>query len=337
MPARDLVVYRDGLYAFTNSKGMRVMVLRLKADPVHTDEWIANEALKYYRKDWRREMEGDWTTPAGEPYFPIFTEIGREKYVHMATKLIKGPVFRSFDFGRRRPACTWFQYDQKADRIWLLREFMPHDLQTHEFRDAVRFLSNELDSSELPERSRRWIDAYAARPNGNHCPPPWFPLGTRFIDIGGKELLQSGASAVDPELATARAIFAEVGMHLSWVNPRVLARNRLVDKMLMMRPDGWPGTFIDPQCEQMIEGFDGGFAYATGAAGQEDLTKEAPRDDGYMINLLDAYGYGVAAVVPPDRPHEKQPPTLVGYRDGREPIYANLEDEVGWKETRNVR
>jgi hypothetical protein len=330
---RNLKVYRPGLFAFTSPKGIRVVVLRLNADPeLHTPEWERQERTKYLSKDWRREMEGDWTTPAGEPYFPIFQELGRDRYIHTATEILKGPVIRSYDFGRRYPACTWFQYSPQSDRVWLYREFMPQDLQTHEFRDCVRHLSGQLGYDTLSSRSRRWIDAYAAKPSASHCPPPWFPTGTHFIDIGGKELLQGGASAVDPELATARAIFAEKDMYLAWVNPRVEGRNRIVDRMLMLRPDGHPGTFIDPQCEEMIEGFEGRFSYPRATQGTP--FPDHPNDDGHYINLLDAWGYGVAAVCPVETPKDTQRLKLVGYRDGREPVYINEEDEVGWNETR---
>lgn len=320
--------YGPALMAYTTPKGIRAVVLRLGADPTDTHDWIEN-ARRFYEseKRWRREMMGDWSTPAGDPYFPIFSSIGKDHYVYMMRALIQGPVFRSFDFGRRRPACTWFQYSRKSDRIWLIREFMPQELQTHEFRDAVRFLSGQITQDAVPERAWHWIQAYAARPSGGHCPPPWFPLGTRFIDIGGKELLQGGASAVMPELSTAKDIFAAVDMHLIAVNPRVEGRNRLVDRMLMMRPDSFPGTLIDPQCEEMIAGFEGAFAYPMPTPGNPIPT--LPKDDGHYINLLDAYGYGVAAVVDPDAPPAAQPAVLVGYKDnGRTPIYRALEPDV---------
>lgn len=335
---RALKIHCPGLYGFTSPMGNRVLVLRLEADERNTPEVINLKRRGYIQKDWRREMEGDWSSPAGKPYFPIFSEIGRERYVHMAIELIGADrggmpiVFRSYDFGRRHPACTWFQYSKKSDRIWLMREFMPEDLVTHEFRDCVRYLSNQVPLERLNDRSQAWIHRYTARVSGAHCPPPWFPPNTRFVDIGGKELVQGGASAVDPELATARAIFAEGDIHLLWVNPKVEGRNRVVDRMLMIRSDGWPGTFMDPQCEEMITGFEGAFSYPAESAANPIPTK--PKDDGYFINLLDAYGYGVAAVIPSDTPKPDAPPRLVGYINGREPVYSNDTEEVGWYETR---
>lgn len=331
----ELVRYRKGLWAYTSPRGIRVIVLRLGADPDDTPEAILKARRLYAKeKDWRREMEGDWSSPAGEAFFPIFSEIGRDRYIHMVTNLISGVVYRSFDFGRRHPACTWFQYSPKSDRVWGYREFMPHDLQTHEFRDAVRYLSGQLEWKDLQTRPRRWVDAYAARPSGSHCPPPWFPLGTRFLDIAGKECLQTQSNVVNPEENTAREIFAAEGMYLVVVNPRVKGRNEVVDRMLQIAPDSHPRTFLDPQMEEVIQGFDGAFCYPNPTAAVPYPNE--PKDDNYFINLLDAWGYGISAVCPVDTPKPEDKPRVIGYggRTGREEIYAPTAEEVGWYETR---
>lgn len=330
-PGTNLKVYRDGLYSFTTPKGIRATVLRIGADPAETPENLAALKRSYpSQKDWRREMEGDWSSPAGEPYFPVFSELGQERYVRLATELIAGPVYRSYDFGRRHPACTWFQYSPKSDRLWLLREFMPHDLLTHEFRDAVRFLSGQLDIGQLTDRTRVWIDRYRNRLSGQHCPPPWFPPGTIFIDLSGKEVVQSSGNALSPDEATAKDIFAAGGIFVMWVAPDVKGRNRVVERMLMEAPDGWPRTLIDPQCEEMLAGFNGAFAYPEKTTAVP--IPDQPKDDGYYINLLDAWGYGVCSVVPKEAPEAPKPRRLLGW-DGRTPVYSDPEPvaQIGWR------
>lgn len=334
--ATNVIDYRPGLSAYTSPRGARVMVLRLEADDDHTPEWQVEERRRYTTKDWRREMEGDWSTPAGDPFFPQFSELGRDKYVWLAKRLIQGPVFRSYDTGRRRPAVTFFQYSPKSDRIWGLREFMPHDLQTHEFRDAVRYLSGQLAYEALPDRARRWVDFYAARPSGSHCPPPWFPMGTPFIDIGGgNEVNNRGASAERPDEASFVDIFRKGGIEVLYVNPKVKSRNRLVDRMLMIGKDGFPRTFLDPQMEETITGFEGAFSYPQETA--SNPIPDEPKNDGHYINLLDAWGYGVSAVVPDDTPEGKAQPRIIGLeRDGRTPIWSNPdnEEDFNWYEAR---
>ncbi len=331
--AKDIVDYRPGLRAYTTPAGIRTIELDYWADPTHDEAWVQDVKKLYITsKDWRREMCRDWSSPAGDPYFPIFSEIGRDRYIHMAERLIKGPVFRSLDFGGRRPACTWFQYSEKSDRVWLLREFMPHDLLTVPFREAVKFLSGEIPYESLPNTAQHWVDVYGAKPEGHHCPPPWFPPGTLFINIGGKEAMQGQSNSSSPEEHTVAEIFAAGGVQLLMVNPRVLGRNRLVGRTLDLRSDSWPGLFIDPQCEEMIQGFEGAFCYPS--ATMSVPVPVHPKDDGHFINLLDAFGYGIAAVVPVDAEKPEAPPRLLGY-NGREPIYAQKETEqVGWSETR---
>jgi hypothetical protein len=330
--ATDLTFYREGLSAYTTPRGIRAIQVHWRADPDHTEPW-ANEARKLYatNRDWRREMELDWSTPSGDPFFPEFGEIGREQFIHPVTKLIKGSVYRSYDFGRRRPACTWFQYSTRSDRLWIYREFMPQDLGTHDFRDAVKHFSGQLEYSQLTPRAATWVDAFAARPSGSHCPPPWFPVGTHFIDISGPEALQRQSNAIKPEDAVARDIFMAGGINLAVININVEGRHRILRRLLRLYDDGFPGVWIDPQCEEIITGFDGAWSYAR--ARGEKLVEERMRDDGHFINLADSLGYGVAAVVPADRPKGPQPRKLLGYggKTGREEVYSLPDQEfVGW-------
>jgi hypothetical protein len=331
--ASDYTVYREGLEAYTTPRGIRAIRLHWTADDEHTDTW-ANEARKFYptQRDWRREMELDWTSPSGDPFFPEFVEIGRDRFIHTVTKLVKGPVYRSFDFGRRRPACTWFQYSRRSDRLWIYREFMPHDLNTHNFRDAVRYLSGEAQASEISAQAMQWVDSYAARPSGAHCPPPWFPLGTKFTNIAGPECLIPQANAKESEDAVARDIFMAGGINLLVINIKVEGRHRILRRLLRVYDDGYPGVWIDPQCEEVISGFDGAWSYARHHG--EKIVEEKMRDDGHFINLGDALGYGVAAVVPADKEKERPARKLLGYggRTGREEVYADPDggEFVGW-------
>jgi hypothetical protein len=284
---RDIVVHRTGLRSFTTPRGIRVMELDLTANPMHTPEWIQAARTRYSsEREWRREMMRDWTTPSGDPYFPEFVEIGVIRFIRPVTRLIKGPVYRSYDFGKRCPACTWFQYSQKG-----------------------------------------------AKPSGGHCPPPWFPLGTHFIDITGKEALQGQSNAILPELATVQGIFSEMGMNLIIQNPRVMARYQVMRRFLRVYDDGLPGLLIDPQCEEAIDMFSGKLCYPDATPANPVPTK--PKNDGHLINLSDAFTYGVVMVAPADAPKEAGPQRLVGYRGGRTPVYAEADsDSVGWHETR---
>jgi hypothetical protein len=338
----DLTDYLPGLRAFTTPRGIRVIELDWWADPAHDSAWAAAQRKLYSsEREWRREMGRDWSTPSGDPFYPEFVDLGPSRFIFPMQRLIqvrdgegekRSVVYRSYDFGRRTPACTWFQYSPKSDRVWWIREFMPRELQANAFRDAVRYLSNEFDYDKLTDPAKRWVDTYAAKPSGSHCPPPWFPKGTEFIDVSGKEANQGGAQAVLPELANTRNIFAEVGMHLVIVNPRVKARCDVVRRLLRIYPDGHPGLFIDPQCEEGIEMFSGKLHYPKSTPTNPVPTKPAKN---VFVNMNDALGYGIVAVVPAEAPAPPKEPVLLGYRkDGRTPIYSTDQEEVGWNETR---
>lgn len=333
--ARNHTVYRTGLEAFTSPSGNRVVILRLGADPEDTPEWIAKARLPYANeKDWRREMMGDWTSPAGDPFFPIFSHIGRDKYVHYARRLITAPVFVGLDFGKRRPAAVWMQYAPRSDRIFGYREWMPHDIQCHEFRDGIKYLCGLMAWEEIPERSQWWIEEYMRRSSGFHCPPPWFPPDTEFIFIGGKEALQGSDAAVNSAESTRQQIFAAGGITLHIVNTKVETRNDVVGRMLMMAPDGWPRTFLDPQMNETIVGFDGAFSHpkSTKAVG----LPEKPKNDNHYINLLDAWGYAAVAICPKDTPDKPGEARVIGVEaDGRTPIMSRPDrEEIGWYENR---
>ena len=333
--ATDIVDYLPGLRAYTTQKGVRVIEIDYWANPRHDWKWAAEMRPTFLsNKDWRREMERDWTSPAGEPYFPDFTLIGREKYVHVQRTFVEQwPVFRAFDFGRRRPACVWFQYSPTQDRVILYREFMPHDIGTHDFRDAVKFLSGQLALDALKPNALRWVEEYAARPTGGHCRPPWFLPNTHFMDIGGKEALQGQSNASDEGDVVARDIFAAGGINLIIVTPRVVGRNRIIDRLLQMKEDGWPGILIDPQCEECIAGFEGAWCYPMPTKAVPIPVK--PRKDGHFENLLDALGYGVAGVVPEDTRKEAEQETVVDWSTGRpRPHQVEKSEGPNWHEVR---
>ena len=317
-----------GMLAYTSPRGDRVIVLKNFVDPAHDASWEKEERRKYNSRDWRREQENDWSTPSGAPYIPEFGDIGKDKFIRLVERLIPGPVFRSYDFGRRRPACTWFQYHPGEDRMWGYREFMPHDLQTHEFRDAVRYFSGEIEYAELPPRAQRWVDIYAAKPSCAHCPPPWFPPGTRFVDLTGKEALQGTAHTPTKEEGSAMAIFAEKGIYLNWWSGFVEARYKVLQRLLRLYKDGYPGLLLDPQMEEVAEAMDGALAYPAMSAATPIPTK--PADDGHFINLMDALTYGAVMVIPVDAPQpgKKREPRVLQGAGGRQEILT-MEPDIG--------
>ncbi len=322
----------SGCNAYVTPRGIKVVELDYWADPARGEAWRDREKVKYSEKDWRRENLRDWTSAEGDIFYPEWGDNGgRERYVHQLERLAKLPIVRSFDFGFRRPACTWLQYSPSSDRVWVVREFMPHDLGTHDFRDAVQFLSGQFDYSGLTPRARDWVDLYAGKAGAPK--PPWFASTTDFFDVSGPESYRTEASAIRAtEEANAAQVFANGGIYLNMVDPPVKARFDVIRRLLKVKPDGWPGIFVDPQCEEIIEMFNGALAFER--ATKENPIPTKPRKDGHWENLHDALGYGIIAVVPLEDRQPGQPNKLVIGFNGRTPIYGAEGEDLGWYESR---
>ena len=321
----------SGCNAYITPRGIKVVELDYWADAARDENWRDREKVKYSEKDWRRENMRDWTSAEGDTFYPEWMDNGgRDKYVIRLPSLAKLPVVRSFDFGFRRPACTWIQYSPSQDRVWVIREFMPHDLGTHDFRDAVQFLSGRFEYSGLTDRARDWIDLYAGKAGAPQ--PPWFASTTDFFDVSGPESYRTEASAIRAtEEANAAQVFANGEIYLNMVDPPVKARTDILRRLLKIRADGFGGIILDPQNEELIEAFNGALSFEKSTKDNPIPTK--PRKDGHYENLHDALGYGIVAVVPMEDRHPGEPnKRVIGY-DGRSPIYGADGSDLGWYET----
>lgn len=87
----------------------------------------------------QRLVKGQWG--AVFPGQPVIREFKRA--VHAVRELTfqpKGTLFRFLDFGYRRPAVLWCQVDVLG-RLYILREFMDHDVEAKPFAEKVRFMT----------------------------------------------------------------------------------------------------------------------------------------------------------------------------------------------------
>jgi len=247
-------------------------------------------------KEFRREYKRDWTTSAGEPFYPEFAQIGRGRYQLAAAGLVgTGAVYRGFDLGYRAPVCVWFQYSDASDRVWVLREFVPKQIATEHFADAVLYLSGQRPYEGLPPIAKEWVDAYAQ--TAGMPAPPWFAPGTVFLDYSGPEANRTEAIAArDPAEANTSRVFAAKGILLGTQAGPIRARTDVLRRLLALRSDGWPGLLVDPACPEVLAMLDGGLAYKRPS--RNNPKPDHPQKDGHFDNVNDALTYGLAAVVP---------------------------------------
>lgn len=306
-----------GFKARTTARGYRVLELDAWADPTRDDAWLARVRRGAARvADFEREVMRNWHITSGATYYPEFSEIGREKFLFEPTGLLSGPVIRGWDFGWRAPACVWLQYSRKSDRVYVLREFAPHGIGAHHFRDVCRYLSGQIGREGLDEPAVEWVQMLEGLPG---IPtPPWFLPGTQFVDLSGPEVnsVQS-ISAKDPAEATIRQVWSAGGIEFDIQNGRVKARTTVLRRLLYLRPDGRPGILLSPACVDTLAMLDGGLTFRK--ATRLNPAPEEPKKDGQHDNLNDALTYALVGIVPvegiPGVTAEKQP---------------EVEEEIGW-------
>jgi hypothetical protein len=288
----------DGYKARTTSKGYRVIELDVWAHPDRGPAWI-EEARRSASSpaEFERNVMRNWNITSGTTYYPEFAEIGRHRYEYEPPALLAGPVIRGWDFGYRAPCCIWLQYVPASDRVYVLREFSPKGIGSHDFRDVVRHLSGQLHFEELRPTAQEWVTMLRELPGMPK--PPWFPEGTQFVDLAGPEVNRvQSIAANDPAEATERLIFAAGGIEFAIQAGRVKARTKVLRRLLHLRPDGWPGIVISPYCVDVLAMLDGGLTFLK--ATTKNPMPEEPKKDGRHDNTNDALTYALVGMVPAD-------------------------------------
>lgn len=310
------------------SKGIVVVEIDPWADPAKDAAWLEAKRRKMPSEvAFRREYLRDWTSAAGTPYYPEFSE-SPKRYICACTGLVPGqPIIRGWDFGYRRPACVWFQPSPNKGRVWFLREVMGENIDTHSFRDLVLYLSGQLDIEDLKRRPKALAKVQAIRENPKLPPPPWFshsPEGLRFIDYAGPEALKRHPEAEGDDAARVDAeILQRGGIHLRTFYTTPKGRAKIMRRLLLVQADGHPGALFDPACRELVMGMGGFIVFAKPT--KEQPESNDPQKDGYYENLHDAAGYGLAGELPADDDLPDPPPLTV--YEGRSPVQIPQE---GW-------
>lgn len=308
-----------GYRARTTQRGIRVVSLDYYADPARGPEWLEMVRRRSTSlAEFQRNVLRNWSISGGDSVYPEFAEIGREKYIYEPPSLLKQPVVRGWDLGKRHPACVWFQYAAKSDRVYVLREFEPHGIAAHHFRDACRYLSGQLNREELDSPTLEWIIMQERLPGMPK--PPWFPRSTMFIDLAGNEAnAEQSIAARDPREATLRQVWAAGGIDFTLQGGPVKARVDVLRRLLYLREDGHPGIFVSQFCPAVLAMLDGGLAWKRATPVRPD--QEEVRKDGQHDDVNDALTYGLVGMVP----SAGMPGVTPGLVE-----WPTEEEEIGW-------
>lgn len=308
-----------GLRARTTERGIRIIELDYFADPARGPAWL-EEARKRSTSlaEFQRNVLRNWHISGGTGVYAEFTEIGREQYVYEPPSLLKLPVYRGWDLGRRHPACVWLQYAPKSDRVYVLREFEPKDIAAHHFRDACRYFSGQLARTALDTDTLEWVQMQEALPGMPK--PPWFPPDTVFIDLAGNEAtMRQSIASRDPREATLRQVWAAGGIEFGIQIGPVKARVDVLRRLLYLRADGRPGILISPYCPAVLAMLDGGLTYKK--ATPVRMVQEEVRKDGQSDDVHDALTYALVGIVPAEG--------VPGVTPGMAP-WPTEDEDLGW-------
>lgn len=308
-----------GYSARTTQAGHRVVTLDYNADPARDERWLdVARRRSTSLAEFQRNVLRNWHIAGGQGVYPEFAEIGRDKYVWEPPRLLRGPVIRGWDLGKRHPACVWMQYAPKSDRVYVLREFDPRGIAAHHFRDACRYFSGQLGREALDRDTLEWVVMQENLPG--YPKPPWFPKGTQFVDLAGGEVtMEQSIAARDPRESTLAKVWSAGGIDFSVQIGPVQARIDVLRRLLFLRTDGRPGILISPYCVAVLAMLDGGLVYKT--ATKTRPQQEEVRKDGTHDDVHDALTYALVGIVPAAG--------VPGVTPGMEPWPA-VEEGIGW-------
>jgi hypothetical protein len=295
-----------GYETSTTGKDYRVVRIHYTADPEkRSADW--REKTKREMPDlmsWQREFEIDWSATTGLPFYPEFVRgyaADKGTFVRKLSILAKQPVIRGWDFGRRKPACVWFQVSPTG-RVGVLREFCPQSIDSYNFRDAVRYLSGQLawDDPDFQrrDRARYWIEKLKHQVDIGQLPPmPWFEPGTEFFDYSGHEATIYKSIEGEKGELNDQEILASGGVELVSLPQRVTAGEYIIRRLCAPHPDGNGASLLLSQfCPVLVGGLAGGITYKKGT--KINPLEDAAAKDGHFEHPHDALRYGLVGATP---------------------------------------
>jgi hypothetical protein len=235
-----------------------------------------------------QEFEINWNARPGDAYFPEFVHRGRKHFVVPSAGVLPDrPIYRGWDFGTSRPAVVWGQIDESG-RVWILREIAPTNIDIHQFRDLVLYLSGQLEMIELERRGcTRAIQIVndINDPESGYPEAPWFQGSLKeWVDHGLPEAVRPSTIVTTTEKTDAD-VLASGGIYLQTNYVKLERREQVMRALLRVRPDGWPGIIWDPSCKHSIRMMAGGLTRkkdkATGRPIGSEYNKPGLVDDLY--------------------------------------------------------
>lgn len=279
-----------GLKAWDNPLNkFRVLRLHRTADPhKRTQQWVDQTRAGLSTSDWLREYELIWEALDGRP---VYADEWGAEFHSSRTPLGWNPalvVCRGWDFGLY-PACIFTQLFPH-NRLMVLRECVGIDIDTERFAYEVSRLSGE-----------------------------WFPDASfiEFVDPSGKN--RAGTDGRSYTRILSKKPLRAKRIVLSAVS--IVARRNAVVDFLKDNVRGAPCLLIDPSCEYLLKGFNGGYMYA-----YNNGTLKPKPEKNIFSHIHDALQYVCAKILKTDLKAEAEKIKVTEPRFGRTPQSASISE-----------
>lgn len=257
-----------GIRGWRTGDGYLVLRLHYTADPEKaTEEWTS-EQVQGYRggfegRDWRREMEIDFTAYAGEP---VYAHFDPDQSVKPTRYNAQVPLWRGWDFGYRHPAVVWVQLWPDGTLVYL------HELYPTLDREQLAGLStHHLAKLVIEQTERLFPEAVQTGEIYDFCDPS-----------GNQKKDNSDFSAIE--------ILNQFGIDPEWA---VVGRKNRINYLrdYVERPEKFR---INPHCTLGIKALSSAYRYPEENAGQADrdipdLGKKVQEEP--YVHLMDALEY----------------------------------------------
>lgn len=265
-----------GIRGWRTSEGWTVLRLHYTADPERaTKEWIEDQTRGYRGgregRDWRREMEIDFSAYKGEP---VYSDFDADDSVRETLYRPDLPLWRGWDFGYRHPAVVFLQLHPASASapngvlVWLHEVYPTLDRESMPGIKTADLAQLVLDETArvFPQAKDGTVEDFAD-PAGNQT--------KETSDFSSIEILQ------------------QYGIYPEWA--RVGRKNRIDYARRFIES---PGAFrINPHCALGIKALSAAYRYPEERAGGQDrdmpdLGKKVQEEP--YVHLMDAFEYVVA-------------------------------------------
>lgn len=207
---------------------------------------------------WRKKyLMGQWGfTPDGEPFYQGFKE---SLHVKDLSNFKPSRIYRGWDYGFHHPACVLSAIDAQG-RWLILREILGDKIIVNQFRDYVKGKCVE-----------------------------WYPIIRDWVDYGDP----AGEQKNDKSEKTSVDILADGNIFVTSKISTYRERKEIIERKLSTLIQSIPALIINSCCRIIIDGFLGGYHYATRRIGQgfNPHLHEVPFRDGYWEHVMNSLEY----------------------------------------------